>query len=96
MDTEKAAQSLHNRQMKATSVCTFGCGRWRNGPGGLEGELEEELLGLLVPEGPELLRVLVDFVGGELERDRLIGLRREEKVLPPAVRRLHLITTRAL
>lgn len=74
---------------------------WRNGHPGqhrrvsrvleLECELEEELLSLAIPIRPKLALALVHFTARELERDRLVGLAGEEKILPLLIGRFDLL-----
>ena len=58
---------------------------------GLERELQEELLGLGIPVGPELVVGLLDLATRHLEADRLVGLGREQQVLPLLVGRLDVL-----
>jgi len=77
-------------------------GDYRGGRGGgtaaasarihqLETKLEEKLLSLFVPVGPESCLGLVHLPRWHFESDRLVGLRGEHEVLPLSVRGLHLL-----
>lgn len=69
--------------------------RWRNNLRlQLERKLQEELLGVLVPVGPELSLGFLHFPRGHLEGNRLVRFRRKQQVLPLAVWRFDLLLVR--